>query len=112
MRQFTKHVRGWRWLPITACVLVFLFAFHAKTAAYGDGLNVKPHTATSSKLWIKGQKIPKPQTHSSCITYRRTFDFGNPVAGRSLLQIQRVTSFVTALCFSGLSPPLTLLETS
>src|ERR1017187_4620051 len=108
MRQFTKHAYGWRWLPITACALVFLFSFYAKTAVYSNGLGGTPHTATSSKLWMKNQKIPKPPAPPSFITHSQSFDFSNPVAGRISLEIQLASDFVPRLCFSGLSPPLTI----
>jgi hypothetical protein len=34
MRRFTGQAHGLRWLPMTACVLVFLFAFHGNTGVY------------------------------------------------------------------------------
>ncbi len=112
MRQFTKHVRDWRWLPITACVLVFLFVFHAKTAAYSDGLKVKPHTATSSKLCMTSQKVLKPQVPPSFVAHSISFDFSDPIAGRVSLRIQLASGSAPVMSFSGLSPPLTLLETA
>ncbi len=108
MRQFTKHVRGWRSLPITACVLVFLFAFHAKTAVYSHGFGANPDTATSSKLWVKNQKIPKPPAPPSFITHSQSFDLSNLIARRVLPMVQLASGFVPVGCFSGLSPPLTI----
>ena len=108
MRQFTKHMHAWRWLPITACVLVFLFAFHAKTAVYSHGFGAKPNTATSSKLCVKNQKIPKPTAPPSFVTYSQSFDLSNLIAGRVLPMIQLASGFVPVGCFSGLSPPATI----
>ena len=91
---------------MTACVLVFLFAFHAKTGVYGGGFNVKPHTATSSKLWMKSQRTLKPPPPPSFIAYSQSFEFNNPLSGLASAQLPLVTGFAPALCFSGLSPPL------
>ena len=42
-------------------VLVFFFAFHAKTAVYNGGIPAKATPSTASKLWLSGQKM---QVHS------------------------------------------------
>ena len=50
----------WRLLLLTLCVLVFMFALHAKTAVYKGRATAKvtPSTATASKLWLgDGQKM-------------------------------------------------------
>jgi hypothetical protein len=49
------------------CVLVFLFAFHAKTALYNGGQPVKATPSTSSKLWVNGQKMELPPIVSNPI---------------------------------------------
>ncbi len=105
MSQFTKHGDGWRWLPLTACFLVFLFAFHAKTTVYSHSLGAKPHTATSSKLWVKNQKIPKPALTPSFIANSPSFDYRDLTWGLQFLQLEIASGFVPVLCFSGLSPP-------
>jgi hypothetical protein len=46
-----------RAVQIALCVVVFLFAFHAKTAAYTGSASVKVTPTTSSKLWLNGQKM-------------------------------------------------------
>jgi hypothetical protein len=112
MKQVKKHAQGWRWLPVTATVLVFLFTFHAKTAVYANGLGIKPHTATSSKLCMTSQKIHKPQAPSCVIARSQSCDFSNPIAGRISLQVELASGFVPVLSFSGLSPPQTLMETT
>lgn len=50
--------KSWRLPKIALCLLVFLFAFHAKTAVYGSGSIVKVSPSTSAKLWLSGQKLP------------------------------------------------------
>jgi hypothetical protein len=47
----------WRVQLIMLCALVFLFAFHAKTAVYKSGVPVNATPSTSSKLWLNGQKM-------------------------------------------------------
>ncbi len=112
MRHNTKCGYGRRLLSITASVLVFLFAYHAKTSVYANGLGTKPHTATSSKLCISSQKMLKPQPPSSSVSHFQSFDFSNPLAGRVLRQVELAPGFAPVMCFSGLSPPLKLLENS
>lgn len=105
MRQFLEHAR--RWLPITACFLVFLFAFHAKTAVYSNGLDGTPHTATSSKLCMKNHhKIPKPALTPSFIANSPSFDHRDLTWGFLFVQLEVASGFVPVLCFSGLSPPM------
>ena len=48
----------WRILLLLACVLVFCFALHAKTAVYEHGSH--PQASTSSKLWMTGFKTQLP----------------------------------------------------
>jgi hypothetical protein len=108
MRQFTKHAHGWRWLPLTACFLVFLFAFHAKTAVYSHGLGGTPHTATSSKLWMKNHKIPKPSLTPGFIANSLSFHHRDLTWGLQAFQLEVASGFVPVLCFSGLSPPMTI----
>jgi len=43
-------------LQIALCILVFFFAFHAKTAVYRNGSVTRLAPATSSKLWLKAQE--------------------------------------------------------
>ena len=50
----------WRILLLLACVLVFSFALHAKTAVYERGSH--PQASTSSKLWLTGIKTEQPST--------------------------------------------------
>jgi hypothetical protein len=45
----------WRLLLLTACVLVFAFALHAKVAVYHQ--STQPQTSTSAKLWVNLQKL-------------------------------------------------------
>lgn len=91
---------------MTACVLVFLFAFHAKTGVYGGGLKVKPHTATASKLWMKNPKNLTPPAPTSFLADSQSFDFRNLTSSRVSLQLQLAPGFVPVVSFSGLSPPL------
>ncbi len=49
-----------RVLLLALCVLVFLFALHAKTAAYNGGAPAKVTPSTASKLWVSGQKMEAP----------------------------------------------------
>jgi len=98
-------------MRIAACLLVFLFAFHAKTAIYRDGLRGKPHTNTASKVWLKDKANPPRLTLNrfvEFITVSGTSDFSVPVFGRLSLQFQLASGFVPMHCFSGLSPPLTI----
>jgi hypothetical protein len=44
-------------VPVMFCVLVFLFALHAKTAVYGTAAQSKVTPSTSGKLWVSGQKL-------------------------------------------------------
>ena len=46
-----------RLLQVALCLLVFYFAFHAKTAAYGKGATPRSTPSTASKLWLGGQKL-------------------------------------------------------
>jgi len=46
-----------RSLLLTLCVLVFMFALHAKTAVYDGGAPAKVTPSTASKLWLSGQKM-------------------------------------------------------
>jgi hypothetical protein len=43
-----------RFLLLLSCALVFLFAFHAKTAVYRNPSHIDG--STSSKLWLSGSK--------------------------------------------------------
>jgi hypothetical protein len=49
--------KRWRGLEIALCLLVFLFAFHAKTSMYGGGSRPEITPSTSAKLWLNGQKL-------------------------------------------------------
>jgi hypothetical protein len=44
-------------LEIVLCLLVFLFAFHAKTSVYGSGAGGEITPSTCAKLWLNGQKL-------------------------------------------------------
>jgi hypothetical protein len=44
----------WRFLLLACCVLVFLFALHAKVSVYQQSNHVD--TSTSSKLWLSGER--------------------------------------------------------
>ena len=50
---------------MTLCALVFLFAFHAKTAVYKSGSTASVTPTTSSKLWLNGQKMEVRSVNSS-----------------------------------------------
>ena len=45
---------------VALCVLVFMFALHAKTAVYNGGAPAKVTPSTASKLWLNGQKDGSP----------------------------------------------------
>jgi hypothetical protein len=47
------------------CVLVFMFALHAKTAVYNGGAPAKATPSTASKLWLNGQKMEVGSIDSS-----------------------------------------------
>ena len=52
---------------IVVCALVFLFAYHAKTAVYGPS-TAKITPVTASKLWVSSQKMePTPQQSTSMV---------------------------------------------
>jgi hypothetical protein len=53
----TSNNRIWRWLLLLACVLVFLFALHAKVGAYDYGRALTGSPSNSAKLWLNGEKI-------------------------------------------------------
>jgi hypothetical protein len=110
MRYPIERAQARRWPLIAASVLVFLFAFHAKTGVYDQGLTVKPHTATSSKLWVKSQKIPKPALFPIFIANAPLFDCHELTWGLLFLRSQDASGFVPVRCFSGLSPPLIAQE--
>ena len=97
------------WLPITACGLVFLFACHAKTAGYSQGLGGTPHTATSSKLWMRNQKIPEPALTPGFLADSPSFDYRDLSWGLLFLRLELASGFVPVWCFSGLSPPTNLV---
>jgi hypothetical protein len=46
-----------RALLLALCVLVFLFALHAKTGVYNGGAPARVTPSTASKLWLSGQKM-------------------------------------------------------
>ena len=52
----------WRILLLLACVLVFSFALHAKTAVYDHAAHPQP--STSSKLWLTVLKSELPSATS------------------------------------------------
>jgi hypothetical protein len=96
------------WLPITACLLVFLFAFHAKTAVYGPSLSVKVDTATASKLWVKDKTVPPRPVPVSLIPHSQSLNSQEPVHGRVVVLSRTATGFMPVSSFSGLSPPLVI----
>jgi hypothetical protein len=57
VRAARKHLDSpyWRFLLLLSCVLVFLFAFHAKTALYQNPAHIDG--STSSKLWLNGSEL-------------------------------------------------------
>ncbi len=65
--RFIDRNRLWPLLLLAMCVLVFLFAFHAKTALYNGSQPVKATPSTSSKLWLNGQKMEVPPMVMSVI---------------------------------------------
>jgi len=44
-------------VPVIFCVLVFLFALHAKTAVYGGAHQARVTPSTASKMWAGGEKL-------------------------------------------------------
>jgi hypothetical protein len=50
-------------VPVMFCVLVFLFALHAKTAVYGTAARSRVTPSTASKLWVSGQKMQAQIPH-------------------------------------------------
>ena len=50
-----------RWIrasvPVLLCILVFLFALHAKTAVYGGTSAGKVSPSAASKLWVTSEKM-------------------------------------------------------
>ena len=63
--RIVQNERLWRALLLTLCVLVFMFALHAKTAVYNGGAPAKATPSTASKLWLNGQKMEVPSVDSS-----------------------------------------------
>lgn len=57
LRAARKHLDspGGRFLLLLSCALVFLFAFHAKTAIYNNPSHIDGSTA--SKMWLTGTKL-------------------------------------------------------
>lgn len=57
MRAARQHLNspGGRFILLLSCALVFLFAFHAKTAIYTNPAHIDG--STSSKLWLNGTKL-------------------------------------------------------
>ena len=108
MKVFSQRDQGWRWLPFTACLLVFLFAFHAKTAVYGPSLSVKPDTATASKLWMKAKLVPPRPSPVAVIPHSQILNWQGPVLGQAIVLSRQATGFVPVSSFSGLSPPLVI----
>jgi len=100
--------RAWRWLPFTACLLVFLFAFHAKTAVYGPSLNVKPDAATASKLWVKDKTAPPRPAPIGLIPYSQLVSSQEPVSTHSAAPSRVTAGFAPLSSFSGLSPPVVI----
>lgn len=105
MRQPAELALVRRWPLIAACVLVFLFAFHAKTEVYKQGLRRAPHTATSSKMWLKIQRIPKPSLNPSYLANSPSVHHRNLTWGLLFLRSEVASGFVPVPRFSGLSPP-------
>jgi hypothetical protein len=93
---------------LTACLLVFLFAFHAKTAVYGPSLKVKPNTATASKLWVKDKTVPPRPAPVGLIPHSQSLNSQEPISGRALALSRVATGFTPVSSFSGLSPPLVI----
>ena len=54
----------WRFLLLACCVLVFLFALHAKVSVYQQN---HVDTSTSSKLWVSGERH-EPLPASTSVT--------------------------------------------
>ena len=99
---------AWRWLPVTASLLVFLFAFHAKTAVYGPSLSVKPDAATASKLWVKDKTVPPRPAPVGIISHSLSLNVHEPDFGRVVVVSRLANGFEPASSFSGLSPPLVI----
>jgi hypothetical protein len=108
VRLRSQSDKRWRWLPITACLLVFLFAFHAKTAVYGPSLNVKPDTATASKLWVKDKAVPPRPAPVGLIPHSQLLSSQEPASGRVVAFSRVATGFTPVSSFGGLSPPLVI----
>ena len=55
------------WIALAA-VVVFLFAFHAKTGVYGSGTEVKVTASTAAKMWVNAEKTDvEPQSPSGTL---------------------------------------------
>jgi ABC-type uncharacterized transport system permease subunit len=52
---------------LALCALVFMFAFHAKTAVYNGGAPANLTSATAAKLWLSGQKMEVRPIDSSTV---------------------------------------------
>jgi hypothetical protein len=103
-----KADQSWRWLPFTACLLVFLFAFHAKTSVYGPSLKVNLNTSTASKLWLKDKASPPRPAPVGFMPHSQLLNSQRPIAGWSFALSRVATGFTPVSSFSGLSPPLVI----
>jgi len=77
-------------VPVMFCVLVFLFALHAKTAVYGTAAQSKLTPSTSSKLWVSGRKMEAPIVPSQIAPLFRPLFLG--LLGLNLLRRPRPQS--------------------
>jgi len=81
LRENRGHL--WRWCVAFVCLLVFLFALHARLELYGHGFNTRIHPCASSKWRIENTttKIFIAAIvvwFAAAITYRLLFD-GEPI---------------------------------
>jgi hypothetical protein len=69
VRAARKHLDSpyWRFLLLLSCALVFLFAFHAKTAVYNNAGHLDG--STSSKLWLNGSKLDSDMSAPTTVAF-------------------------------------------
>lgn len=62
-------------IVIVVCALVFLFAYHSKTAGYGSS-QARITPVTASKLWVSSQKMePAPQSTAVALSWAAVLCF-------------------------------------
>ena len=104
-----RHTANWkrfgRWPMIAACALVFLFAWHAKTAIYKQGPGDKPHTSTASKMWAGKYRAGKVSLRASALAITSPLHYREVSWEPRFLAMPMASGLVPVMIFSGLSPP-------